>query len=1558
MRLASLFLVCLASSFAQQGDTSQSCSVESSLAPRKAGNAARIEFANRTGKTVNVYLRNDARQRLFLRSLAPGEKFSQSAAEGQPFVVTDTAGRCLEVHQASSVESHAQILAAQPAATASGPIIQTFAGTDYTFQSDGQPAVNAAFGQLRDVALDSAGNLYFPYVFNQVYSVTTDGNVHILAGNGFRSCCSSGIPARNASLTEPRSTTVGPDGSIYIGGGGYIVKVSPAGIITTVTGGGNNFSSGGGGKFSGDNGAGIKAGVGDFDLGINFDPAGNLYFCDARNNRVRKIDTNGIITTVAGNGTAVFSGDGGPAINAGIAFPRGLRFDAAGNMFISDANGRIRKVAPDGTISTFATGISPASLDFDSGGNLYTPDFAAHKIYKISPDGKTLTVIAGTTQGFSGDGGLATKAQFNQPDGIKLDKNGNIFISDSNNGRIRRIDTNGVITTVAGNGLFRFSPDGTPAILSFFQECWAVAVSPSGLLYISDRFAGSVYRVEADGTRTRVAGTGTSTSQPVPGPVKASTTGLTAPDGLAFDRNGNLYIADSARVYKVAPDGTLTTLAGGGGDTSDGVQATKASIAPADVAVDPAGNVFIAENTTTRQRIRKVTTDGIITTLAGAGPGYQDGPGAQALFSGLQCITADAAGNIYVCDAVNNLIRKITPDGTVSTFAGGGKTLGNGGPALQASIFSPSALAFDPSGALLVSQAGAQTVRRITPDGIINLFAGNGQAKFAGDGGPAQLASFYFPQHIASDSAGNIFVADSQIFRVRVIPAVSPSLSVTPTSLSFTVRAGSATPVPQTINLTSAVVGLPYTTTINGAFIQLTTTSAATPATENVTVDASKLAPGPYTGTITFTPAVTGAAPVSVTVNLTVQPALPSLLAIDTTGLSFTLTKGGPAANQRIVVSDSGGGSVDFTVSAKTNSGGNWLSVTPGAGTTTPTSTISLLVTADPTGLAAGTYSGSVIVADEDGETTIPVPVALTVSGTGQIIRLSQAGLTLLGVVGGGVSPPQNVTVLNLGQGAFQFTAKALNAAGQSWLSVSPSTGTSDVSKPFPVVSISVNPAGLSAGDYYGRVEISSPTADDSPEDVTIALHLLPAGSDPGPFVQPAGLVFVGVAGGSDPPSQTVIVTNISATPLSFGSGVATLDGGKYINYQPPFSSLPQGTEQVVVQPSFQGLAPGVYLGAITFVFSDFTVQTVEVLIDIAPAGTIPGSSNGMAATPATGCTPTRLLPLITSLGANFNVPASFPTALQTRVIDDCGTPVTSGSVVSSFSSGDAPLSMVSLGDGNWSGTWVSRNTSQRQVSITGTADMPRPQLRGQIQVTGGLSGNATPPVIGSGGIVSASSFAAQAPLAPGAMISIFGSKLGNGTAPAPSLPLTTQLAGATLVIAGQSMPLLYASDGQINAILPFGLPLNTRLQVIATNSSQVSVPEEITIAPASPGVFVAGPLSQGHIYVGANRADSNNPARAGDEIVIYCSGLGPVNVPVVDGAASPTAPIAFATNIPTVTIGGVNARVDFAGLTPGFAGLYQINASIPSGITPGAAVPLVITSAGQSSVPVTMAVR
>ncbi|HYL78843.1 MAG TPA: hypothetical protein VEU96_31930 [Bryobacteraceae bacterium] len=1576
MRLAVPVFVCFATSLIHADVTSTSCVAESSLAPASSGRESTIAFTNRTGAPVNIYLRNEARQRLFLRALAPGEKFSQSAAEGQPFVITDAAGRCLEVHRAAAVESHAEITATEPAATASGPIIQTYAGTDWTFQADGQLASNAPLGATTGLASDSAGNLYITDNLNyQVYRVDTTGVLRVIGGNGFDSDRVTGVDARKAPFNRPISVAVGPDGSIYVGQSYTIVKIGLDGIV-------RKFAGLSQAVFSGDGGPAIKAGV-QTPTAMVFDSAGNLFYSD-HGSRVRKIDTNGIITTFAGNGQQAFAGDNGQATSASLLDAAGLRFDAAGNLYVAETgSGRIRKVDKSGIITTFAGGgaafkdgvpatqtslAGPIALDFDAAGNLYILEQAGRRVRKVAPDG-TITTVAGGggPAGFSGDGGPAANAQFNAPIALKVDASGNVYVGDSNNRRVRRFTPGGNITTVAGNGLYRSSPDGARATLSFLKDPIRVAIGPDGRVYIADFGDARIRRVEADGTLTTVVGTGQSIFTPGKGPFPAASTSITAVDGLTFDPQGNLYFVESGLIRRVTRDGMMTTYGGGGGQNpgNEGPATNAVLSGPSALTSDRSGTLYFTEPPV--GGIRKITPDGMIHAVAGAGsPGFADGPAAQAQFTAPRGLTLDSTGNLYIADLGNNRVRKQDTNGNVSTYAGTGQTspLGNGGPANLATLSAPADLAFDLAGNLLIVDQFHQQIRSVSPGGTISTLAGNGAILFAGDGGPAQAASLNNPYGIAVDNGGNVYLADRNNFRVRIIPTALPTFTASPTSLNFTVRSGDAPPKPQQVSLASSVAGLPYTVTITGSFLTVNASSVVTPANVDVTVNPANLAPGTYPGTITFTPGVTGVPPASVAVSVVVQPPIPSLLAVDTSGLAFSLVRGGSAASKRVLVLDSGNGSVDFTVSTKTSSGGSWLSASPAAGTATNSAPVSLLVTADPNGLAAGTYSGNVIVADDDGGTTILVPVTMTLSGSGQIIRLSQSGLTFVGVVGGGVSPAQSVVVLNAGQGAFQFNAVARPTSG-SWLAATPSSGTSDSSKAFPAITIGVDASGLSAGDYFGRIEVNSPTADNSPQYITVVLHLLPAGSDPGPFVQPSGLVFTGVSGGGDPASQTVLVANLSATPVSFGSGVATLDGGKYITYQPAFSSLPTGSLQLVVQPTFAGLAPGIYRGAITLVFSDGGIQTVAILIVIAPAGTVLGSSNGMATTPAAGCTPTKLLPLITSLGSNFSVPASFPTALETRVVDDCGSPVTSGSVVSSFSSGDAPLAMVSLGDGNWSATWLSRHVDQRQVSITGTADMPQPQLHGSVQVTGGLSGNAAPPVIGSGGIVSASSFAAQTPLAPGAMVSIFGAKLGNGTAAAPSLPLGTQLAGATLVVAGQSMPLLYASDGQVNALLPFGVPVNTRVQVIATNGSQVSLPEEISIAAAEPGVFQvnAAVNNQGHIYVAhadgtASLAASASPAAAGDEVVIYCSGLGAVNVPVVDGAASPFSPIAFAVNTPAVTIGGVNARVDFAGLTPGFAGLYQINAAVPGGVTPGNQVPLVITSVGQSSAVVTMAVR
>src|SRR5579864_1312162 len=621
------------------GEADLGCNAEASPDPTRAGRQSTIEFTNGTGSPANVYLRNDARQRLFLRTLAPGERFSQGAIEGQLFVVTDTSGRCLEVHRASAAGSHAAITAAQPTAAASGPIIQTYAGTDWTFQADGQPALKAPLGSINDLTFDAAGNLYIADALNyQAYRVDTNGILRVAAGNGFDNGSVTGVDARKSPIGPPTAVAVGPDGNLYLGTGFTLPRITPDGIL-------NKFAGINQGTFSGDGGPAANAGI-QGPYGIAFDSMGNLFFSDHFSHRVRRIDTNGIITTVAGNGQKGFGGDNGPALGASLNFPAGIRFDAAGNLYIADNfNDRIRKLDTKGTITTFAGGgtaiqdnvpatqtllSNPVALDFDSAGNLYILEQNGARVRKVAPDG-TITTVAGTgVAGFSGDGGPAIKAQFNGPLALKVDAAANIYIGDANNGRVRRFTPGGNITTVAGNGLFRFSPDGAPATLSFLKNPIRAAIGPGGRVYINDAGDARIRRVEADGTLTTIAGTGAAIFTPGQGPYPAASTSISFPDGMAFDAQGSLYFVESSQVRRVTPDGVMTTYAGGGTQSpgNEGPAASAKLNFPSGLAFDRAGNLYITE-TFAGSGIRKVTPDGIIHAFAGNGsPGLADGPAA------------------------------------------------------------------------------------------------------------------------------------------------------------------------------------------------------------------------------------------------------------------------------------------------------------------------------------------------------------------------------------------------------------------------------------------------------------------------------------------------------------------------------------------------------------------------------------------------------------------------------------------------------------------------------------------------------------------------------------------------------------------------------------------------------------------------------------------------------------------------------------------------------------------------------------------------------------------
>jgi trimeric autotransporter adhesin len=528
------------------------------------------------------------------------------------------------------------------------------------FSGDNGPATSAQLNTPLGVAVDSAGNLYIADAYNGRIRKVSNGVITTFVGTG---------------LSVPSGVLVDAAGNLYIAdsGNNRICKVSD-GVLTTVAG---NGTAG----FSGDNGPATSAQLTD-PRGTALDSVGNLYIADAQNNRIRKV-ANGVITTVAGNGTAGFTGDNGPATSAQLNGPWGVVVDTTGDLYIADAdNGRVRKVA-NGIISTAAGGgpgglgdngpatsaqlSIPTSIAEDSAGNLYIADNSNSRVRKVS-NGVITTVAGNGTPGFSGDNASPLFAQLNSPNGVALDTAGNLYIADAGNSRIRKV-ANGVISTVAGGGSGGLGDNG-PATNAQMSNPYGIAVDGAGNLYIADSGNNRIREV-SNGVITTVAGNGTAGFSGDNGPATAAQ--LDAPLGVAVDATGNLYIADYAnfRVRRVS-NGIITTAAGTGaaGFSGDGGSAVLAQLnSPWGITVDTVGNVYIAEDA--NNRIRKVT-NGVIVTLAGGGTVWGDGgPGTVAELNNPKGVAVDTAGNAYIADRSDNRIRLLTP-GAIPAIAQGG----------------------------------------------------------------------------------------------------------------------------------------------------------------------------------------------------------------------------------------------------------------------------------------------------------------------------------------------------------------------------------------------------------------------------------------------------------------------------------------------------------------------------------------------------------------------------------------------------------------------------------------------------------------------------------------------------------------------------------------------------------------------------------------------------------------------------------------------------------------------------------------------------------------------
>ena len=587
-----------------------------------------------------------------------------------------------------------------------GKRVYTVAGA---YVGDGMPATSGAFASPQYTAIDRQGNLYVADQFHcRLRKINKAGIISTFAGTGICGFAGDGGPALNAEIYFPAGVATDARGNVFFSDpiNSRVRVIDASGNIHTVAGSGRY-------GFCGDGGRATQACL-SFPTAVAIaqgQSGETLYIADSYNNRVRQVSLPaGIISTVAGNGTIGYNGDGGPATSASLDTPQGLAvFPQSHRLWISDTyNSAIRAVdTKTGIITTFygngnctPTLCFPEGISTDASGNLYVPADGNGVVIEIEVPSGVPIVKAGTGgQGFSGDGGAATSALVNAPQDVVADASGNLLIVDSLNNRIRKVDAAGIISTIAGG----YVADGGKA--GFSSTNWA--------------------------------------------------------QGLALDNSGNLYIADTwnNRVRMLTPTGEISTIAGTGvsGYAGDGGNATGAELyEPLAVAVDGQKNVFVADYS--NFAIRKINAAGIISTFA------------SNVF--INALAVDASGNLYGSDFAFCVIRKFTPAGQSSIVAGMSSNCGYNGDgisATQAEISFPQGLVVDAAGNLYFSDEGNSRVRKVDQQGIINTVAGNGNCGYSGDGGLASQAQLCGPEGVGIDSKQHLFIADAYNGRIRAV---------------------------------------------------------------------------------------------------------------------------------------------------------------------------------------------------------------------------------------------------------------------------------------------------------------------------------------------------------------------------------------------------------------------------------------------------------------------------------------------------------------------------------------------------------------------------------------------------------------------------------------------------------------------------------------------------------------------------------------------------------------------------------------------------------------------
>ena len=1019
---------------------------------------------------------------------------------------------------------------------------------------NGIPAIDANLYNPYGVAVDSSGNYYIA-AFNQnrVFKVDPTGTISVVAGNGAQGFSGDGVTggAGLATLYHPFAVAVDSSGNVYIADqyNCAVRKVDSTSTITTIAGIGGSCG------YSGDNGKATSAQL-YYPLGLAFNSSGVLFIGDYNNCVVRKVNTSGTISTYAGNHTCGYSGDNGAATSAELYTPSGLATDSNDNLFIADSgNCVIREVTKSsGKISTVAgnhtcgySGDNGAATSAEmnqvfgvtvNGTTVTFADYYNHRIRQFTLGGNISTVAGNGTacSGTCGEGGKATSAELYNPVGVATTSSGTIYIGDNNNYAVDSFTVGGNLTRVAGNHSSNLETTITGAPWNGVELNYPFGIfnDASNNVYIADSHNYMVRKaVHSSLLVNFFAGNGTYGYTGDGG--DATSAELAYNFGVTKDSNGTVYVADTYNcLIRKISSGTISTIAGlvvSGtprcGYTGDGGAATSAELNfPYGLAADSKNNVYIADYS--NDVVRKVSSgsSGTITTIAGIGgvAGYSGdgGPATNALLYQPQALAIDPAGNVFIADTYNCRVREINAaTGFISTVAGTGNCSFTGdGLAIANGIAYPQGIAVDANDNLFIADDNNR-VRWVSPNGIMTTIAGTGSIGYGGDGGLATAALIYQPTGIALDTSGDILVSDYNNFRVRSI-STFPAVGTSTGNLSFGLTAVGAASSPQTL-LVSAFG--PAT---------ISNISASTNFSEADNCPASMANGTNCTMYVYFVPTASGTLNGSVTINSNGYFSPTNTVNLTGPGTAISLT-GAPlnfgnqlvkttSAAQSVTVKNTGTSAITMNGITLTDTTDYAISnnTCPASGKNLSSgSSCTISVTFTPA--STGSKRGSVVINDTD--PTTPQLIGLSGAGTSNV-SLSQTSVTFATTAVGATSANTTITLTNNTGASLTLSTPALALTGPFGKSSSSTCTDGLVVAKAATCTIKVNFKPKAVGYASGSVAVND-------SDVTSPQSAALQGYGTAVSFSPTSVNFGTVTKGQQV-STTVTITNVGTTNVFF----------------------------------------------------------------------------------------------------------------------------------------------------------------------------------------------------------------------------------------------------------------------------------------------------------------------------------------------------------------------------------------------------------------------------------------